>query len=352
MTVRPHSKKLNHYIIDCRPDGYKGNRVRLIVEGKDQAIEAHDILMRKDQEFALAPAVMSVSSIYRQWIVYYRNNRAKRTADDAEDCWKNLGPHFGKISPRAITQALIESFKTKMSIKVKPRTTNKHLAYFSSMLSWATDNGMCKQLPFRIKGYEKNMTRAPKPRPLSQKQITTIYNLIAQEYKLVFLLMADAGLRRNEALQLKAKDVDVEQGIIFILGKGSKERVVPIFTDRLRKELTLKLELINPAKNANKYLTFNSMTGKPYLTIRKALLRAVKEAKIDKHVSHHLLRHSFGTNATIAGMSQKSLQLSMGHSSVVTTGIYQHLSAEYLRAEGAKFNAKIEKSDHMDTFLK
>ena len=164
--------------------------------------------------------------------------------------------------------------------------------------------------------------------------------------------MADAGLRRNEALQLKAKDVDVEQGVIFILGKGSKERVVPIFTDRLRKELTLKLESINPTKNANKYLTFNSMTGKPYITIRKALLRAVKEAEIDKHVSHHLLRHSFGTNATIAGMSQKSLQLSMGHSSVVTTGIYQHLSAEYLRAEGAKFNAKIEKSDHMDTFFK
>ena len=68
-------KKLNHYIIDCRPDGYKGNRVRLIVEGKDQAKEAHDILMRKDQEFTLTPAVMSVSSIYRQWIVYYRNNR-------------------------------------------------------------------------------------------------------------------------------------------------------------------------------------------------------------------------------------------------------------------------------------
>ena len=74
------------------------------------------------------------------------------------------------------------------------------------------------------------------------------------------------------------------------------------------------------------------------MTIRKALLRAAKAAGVDKHLYHHLLRHTFGTQATTAGYDLSALQSIMGHASVATTGIYQHLAGEYLRTQGRKLN--------------
>ncbi len=106
-------------------------------------------------------------------------------------------------------------------------------------------------------------------------------------------------------------------------------------TDRLMTELLKK-------KNMKGWLTVNPTTKKPYLTIRKALLRAAQKAGIEKHLYHHLLRHSFGTAATVAGYDLSALQSIMGHSSPNTTGIYQHLAGEYLRTQGRKLNDHIK----------
>jgi len=62
---------------------------------------------------------------------------------------------------------------------------------------------------------------------------------------------------------------------------------------------------------------------------------------VKKHVYHHLLRHSFGTAATVSGYDLSALQSIMGHSSPNTTGIYQHMVGEYLRVQGRKLNDKV-----------
>ncbi len=143
--------------------------------------------------------------------------------------------------------------------------------------------------------------------------------------------MADTGMRRNEALTLTREQVEFENGIIFVIGKGSKERIVPITTDRLMMELRAK-------EQVKGWLSVNPLTKRPYLTIRKALIRAAEQAGLGKHLYHHLLRHSFGTNATAAHLDLSSLQSIMGHSSPSTTGMYQHLAAEYLHQQGRKLN--------------
>jgi len=149
------------------------------------------------------------------------------------------------------------------------------------MLNWAAKNNLCASLSVKISGFESKLRVAPKPGPIDQKQITRIYNCIEDKYKLVFLLMADAGLRRNEALHLKREDVEFDSGLIFVKGKGSKERIVPVTTNRLKLELIKKV-------GTKGYLTLNPQTKKPYLTIRKALDRAAHKAGIDKHVYHPL----------------------------------------------------------------
>lgn len=331
MSVKEISPNL--YRIDCRPDGYKGKRERLDFTGTlEEALIWERVIMRRH---VATPAVQprSLAAIFPVWLVWYRANRAKTTVEAVELIWdKHLKETFAKLQPKYLTRGIIEQYKTKRTREgVKPSTVNKELAFFGGMIRWAVDNDICDQLPFSITGFSRKMTAAPKPRPLTPEQITKIYELIAPHHKLSFLLMADAGMRRNEALTLTREQVEFENGIIFVTGKGNKERIVPITTDRLMAELTAK-------KHVKGWLTVNPKTNQPYLNIRNELERVAKRAGLEKHLYHHLLRHSFGTNATAAHLDLSSLQSIMGHSSPSTTGIYQHLAAEYLHAQGRKLN--------------
>ncbi len=339
MSVRPHPYDQDYWIVDCRPDGYKGKRLRTTIRGNEaDALEWERKLMRQHVDYT-APTARTLAGIYPAWIASYRIDHAERTVDDARDCWVHLKELFGKLQPKVFTRKLIDSYKqSRLAAGVKPRTINKELTYLSVLLKWAAQNEYCDPLPFAIPKFPKKMTAAPKPRPLMPEQITAILEALDPEYRLAFLLMADCGLRRNEAMQLTREQIEFDHGIIFVTGKGSKERIVPITSDRLMQELQNK-------RDQKGWLTVNPTTKKPYLTIRKALLRAAKKAGIDKHLYHHLLRHSFGTAATVAGYDLSALQSIMGHSSPVTTGIYQHLAGEYLRDQGRKLNDKIKKED-------
>jgi len=332
VSVREDPNNPGCFIIDCRPDGYKGKRLRVSFEGTRQAAEEWErSAMRRHVNVGLDRA-RTIAGIWPSWITYYRANRAARTADDATDCWRHLKERFGRLQPKVLTRQLVEGYKQeRIKQGVKPRTVNKELSYLSSMLTWAAENDLCDPIPFSLPKFPAKMTKPPKPRPLIPQQLTDILDALEPKYRLIYLLMADAGLRRNEAMQLTREQVEFETGVIFVAGKGSKERIVPITTDRLMAELITR-------KKVKGWLTVNPTTKKPYLTIRKALLRAAKKAGIEKHLYHHLLRHSFGTVATVAGYDLSALQSIMGHSSPATTGIYQHLAGEYLRVQGRKLN--------------
>jgi site-specific recombinase XerD len=333
MSVREHSTKQGRYIIDCRPDGYKGKRQRIEISGtKEEALKFEREVMRRHIDVPRAQA-LNMNAIFPVWMSYYRSNRAESTVRDVLSCWRNvLNPIFGKLQPKALSRLLVEQYKTiRIETGVTHRTINKELSYLSAMLKWSAENDFCDPLPFPITGFSRKFTAPPKPRPLTPEQVTKVLEVIEPEYRLVYLLMADAGLRITEALTLKRSNLEFDHGIIFVVGKGNKERIVPITTDRLMAELEKR-------KDADGWLSVNPKTKLPYTSIKKALVRAAKKAGIEKHLYHHLLRHSFGTNATMANYDLSALQSIMGHSSVTTTGMYQHLAGEYLRKQGRKLN--------------
>ncbi|MBV5305587.1 MAG: tyrosine-type recombinase/integrase [Desulfobulbaceae bacterium] len=337
MSVGPHPHNPGQWIIDCRPGGYKGPRERIPFVGtRQEAVDLERVIMRRHID-APDPTPRQLSAIFLEWLVYYRANRAEKTVGDAKLCWTvHLAEKFGKILPKHITRATIEQYKAgRIGEGVKHRTVNKELSYLSSMLKWAAANDYCEPMPFPISGFNRKLTAPPRPRPLTAEQISLVYSLIEPEYRLVFLLMADAGLRRSEAMQLQRSAVEFDHGILFVTGKGNKERIVPITTDRLMEEL-------RDREGMTGYLTVNPGTKRPYLSIRKALLRAAEKAGLGKHLYHHLLRHSFGTVATIAGYDLSALQSIMGHSSPSTTGIYQHMAGDYLRNQGRKLNDMVK----------
>lgn len=346
MGIRTDPANENLHYLDCRPDGYKGKRVRVTYEGSREAAEDYyRALMQRPMSKPL-PTARTLKALWPEYLEWCRANRAASTAENVRVCWEaHLREHFGALQPKMLSRALIESYKQHRlkqqrrpgdDAPVKPRTITKELHYLSGMIAWAVKMDYCAPLGFKIEGFPAKMTRAPKARPLTFEQVAALLDELPPYCRLPALLMADAGLRASEAFTLRARDLDLARGVIYVTGKGNKERLVPIATARLRAALE------EAAATGGEYLTANRRTGRPYKQIRGALASAGVRAGIPQRVYPHLLRHTFGTLATSADVTQASLQRMMGHSSPATTAIYQTLAAEQLREQAAKFGARID----------
>ena len=143
-----------------------------------------------------------------------------------------------------------------------------------------------------------------------------------------------AGLRVSEWITLGIRDVLLEDGLVRVLGKGSKERLVPIGRSAIGaiaiylRELRPRLE-----KGEGKSILLLNARGKPLTRMGawKILRRYVERAQITKHVSPHTLRHSFATHLLEGGADLRAVQEMLGHADISTTQIYTHVDREYLR---------------------
>ena len=163
--------------------------------------------------------------------------------------------------------------------------------------------------------------------------------------KAMLEILYGSGLRINELINLTTRDVDFENAVIRCLGKGSKERIVPI-NDYIIHYLKLYLDKRNLflIKGQNDYLFLNNhgkqMTRQGFL---KNLQKILKEKNITKHVTPHTLRHSFATHILSGGADLRSIQLLLGHSDISTTKIYTHISHEKVRDDYKQFHPRGKK---------
>lgn len=355
MGIRTDPADPNLHHIDCRPDGYKGRRVRVDFQGsREDAEEYYRALMRRPMSRPL-PKPMTLKAMWPEYLKHCEAHWSSTTVRDFLICWeRHLCEYWGGLYPKQITRPLVEQYKQrrlaaprragKSGTAIKPKTIHKELQYISGMVNWAVRMDYCDPLPFKIEGFPQKLLRAPKPRPLMPEQVAALLAALRPAVRLPVLLMVDAGLRASEALTLKRSQVNLERGVIYVLGKGRKERIIPVVTSRLREALE---RAVHGA--GDDYLTVNPKTGRPYVCIKKSLMTAARRAGIEQHVYQHLLRHTFGTVATAAGVAQAALQNMMGHSSPVTTGIYQTLAAEQLRQQALNFGVAMESASARGT---
>lgn len=147
-------------------------------------------------------------------------------------------------------------------------------------------------------------------------------------------LIYGSGLRVSELLNIKLKDIHMQQSYVVVTGKGSKERIVPISDMALiaiRNYLVKARDLL--IKEKTDYLFLNSQ-GQALSRIGffKNLKKLAIEAELDPNkVSPHTLRHSFATHLLENGMDLRSLQNLLGHEDISTTQIYTHISQSRLR---------------------
>jgi integrase/recombinase XerD len=166
--------------------------------------------------------------------------------------------------------------------------------------------------------------------------------------KAILEVMYSSGLRVTEAINLTISSLYLDVGFIRVIGKGDKERLVPIGSDAI-KYIKLYKETIRvhqaPAKDFEDILFLNNR-GKALsrVMIFYIIKDLIQKTGIQKTISPHSFRHSFATHLVEGGADLRAVQEMLGHESITTTEIYTHINREYLRDTLDRFHPAFKKA--------
>lgn len=241
-----------------------------------------------------------------------------------EQCYlkhiERISKHYGK-SPDKITHEEVQDFLVMLQVdeKLSFSTCNQIRSaivfFFRYVLN---DKRLDADLP-------KRKTEKKLPEILSQEEVFSILDAVADiRYRLILELIYSAGLRGNEAVNLKVSHIDSKRMIIRIVqAKGHKDRNVGL-SKTVLNSLREYWRIYKPTD----YLFPSDCTGKPLhkSTVLKHFSKSKKKAGITKKGGLHMLRHSYATHMLEAGYDIRTIQKLLGHKDISTTMRYLHLA--------------------------
>lgn len=244
-----------------------------------------------------------------------------------------------KIDFKCITEKQVYDFLKFLNDFNSPRTISYTLTVLKNYYNYLTIERVVGENIF----YNIDLPKLKRDLPsvLSYDEVDALLDIVPHDgfsarNKAILELMYACGLRISETVNLKLYDIDLTNDVVRVLGKGSKERIIPIGNTAID---ALNIYINNyrndMLKNKrNDYLFLNNHGNK--LTrqgLFKNLKFILKEKGIDKVVSPHTLRHSFATHLLNNGADLRVIQELLGHSSIKTTQIYTHVSTEHLKEQ-------------------
>ncbi|HEY5995740.1 MAG TPA: site-specific tyrosine recombinase XerD [Candidatus Deferrimicrobiaceae bacterium] len=217
------------------------------------------------------------------------------------------------------------------------RSAARHVSSIRSFFRWMVREGVLEASPLADARAPK--TGRPLPKYMTHSEVSALLDAPLADTpeglrdRAMLLLMYASGLRATEVVTLRMENVDMSAGFLRILGKGSKERVVPV-ANRALDELAAYMKLGRPLflrKGATNAL-FLSRRGKPIT--RQTLWNRIKYwaiiAGIRQNISPHTLRHSFAGHLLAGGADLRAVQSMLGHADIATTQIYTFVTPERL----------------------
>lgn len=162
--------------------------------------------------------------------------------------------------------------------------------------------------------------------------------------KTIIEVLYGCGLRVSELIDLRISNIFLQEEYVKVLGKGSKERLVPLgsTTNKLLKSYLEGVRNHNsPAPGHEDYLFLNKHGKKlSRVMIFMIVKNTVEKAGIRKNISPHTFRHSFASHLVEGGADLRAVQEMLGHESITTTEIYTHLDSNYLRSTLLEFHPR------------
>jgi len=165
--------------------------------------------------------------------------------------------------------------------------------------------------------------------------------------KAVIETLYSCGLRVTELVNLKISCLYFDVGFVRVIGKGDKERLVPVGSSAIKHVEIYKnnVRVHTPVKPGNEDIVFLNRRGRKLsrVMIFMIIKDLAKQAGITKNISPHTFRHSFATHLVEGGADLRAVQEMLGHESITTTEIYTHLDREYLRDTLQRFHPGFKK---------
>lgn len=262
----------------------------------------------------------------------------RRDLGDFLSCCETSGAEdFADISRSLINLYILKLHDQKLT----PSTVVRKIASLRGFFKWLCANDYCKSDPTLTLEQPKLPKRLPKV--MTVQEIETILNQNLDELHTVVLeLLYGCGLRVSELANININDIDIKSKYLQCLGKGSKERIVPLgkkAVSALKKYIPLRDFNVQKHKLDTKKLLVDE-NGR--ILTRQDIYTFIHEQgeKIHKHISPHTLRHSFATHLLENGADLRIVQELLGHSDVSTTQLYTHVSKKRLKEVYFAINGK------------
>ncbi len=230
--------------------------------------------------------------------------------------------------------SFIESLKKEGK---SPRTIGHYITVLKEFYKYLEREEVMKENPTLY--LEQPKMKKSLPHVLSEEEVTCLLDLpLKNEFdyrnKAMLEVLYSSGLRISELLQIKMYDINLEEATLKVMGKGSKERIVPL-GDYAVLAVTIYVKTYRPLllkKEKNDYLFLNCRGG---VMSRQAFFKILKNIAIEREIqtdfSPHTLRHSFATHLLKYGADLRSIQELLGHASLSTTQIYTHVVNEEMK---------------------
>jgi integrase/recombinase XerD len=227
------------------------------------------------------------------------------------------------------------------------RSRARHLVALRGFYRFLAEEGVIRKDPSRLVDLPKGILKLPDV--LSYQEVKQILDTPdrakpagIRDSAMIELLYA-AGLRVSELVHLHLMDINIEVGFVRVLGKGSKERIVPIGTHAKKQiDIYLKSARSHFLKNRLSSFLFLGPGGKPLSRqgFWKILKRHARNAGIARPIKPHTFRHSFASHLLEGGADLRAVQTMLGHADISTTQIYTHVAKEHLKRIHDRFHPR------------
>jgi site-specific recombinase XerD len=345
MSVRPYKNKQGELVpgkfeIDIR-NGRKGTKEEAYLQELDL----------KKQFKRPVPNSRVINGMVLDYLKYVSDHQSPTTHREKKRMlFSNILPHFGNMFPDLIGRQDIDNYQHRRKKEIASPMAKggmamikKEMLCLSALVKWAMDRGYCSEPLTR---YDRLPYKRPLPSVLSAHECQAFIDAIPKVFipkvtkkkpmvhppetpafwACLFLLLYQAGLRKNEALTLSKSNINMKARVIVLEGKGGIERAIP-----MGQNLYAAMKEYLPMAGPRLFVNYKTKEKKAYTDIRKSLERIKKAAGIEKRLTPHMLRHSFASHLLESGSDLISVKDLLGHKEVSTTQIYTHISSSFLK---------------------
>lgn len=233
----------------------------------------------------------------------------------------------------------VQAYMAMRHAESKPSSVGRRLSVFRRFYRWAVREGLCSQDPTLRMDAPRQRMRLPGT--LTEQQVERllaapdVLDKLGLRDRAMLELLYASGLRVSELVTLRTVQLSLNEGVVRVTGKGSKERLVPFGQEAgewLQRYLDEARGQILGVQRVSEALFVTSQgQGMSRQMFWKLIRKYALVAGIHQHLSPHTLRHAFATHLLNHGADLRVVQMLLGHADISTTQVYTHVARERLR---------------------